>query len=60
MEAKRSMAILLILVGYLSFMLGLNVPIKQETKRLEKETEILVNQIVGNLEEIYLQHKNLK
>ena len=58
MGVKKDMLTLLILVGYLSFMLGLNVAIIQETERLKKETQVLVNQIVDNLEEIYLQQQN--
>lgn len=61
MNIKRSMATLLILVVYLSFMLGLNVTIIQETERLNKETQVIVDQIIDNLEEmeeIYLQRQN--
>lgn len=60
MNIKKGMLTLLILMGYLSFMLGLNVAIVRETERLKKETEILVNQIVDRMEEIYLQQQNNK
>jgi hypothetical protein len=58
MNIKKDMLILLFLVGYISFTVGLNAAIIQETERLEKETEALVNQIVDNLEEIYLTQQN--
>ena len=58
MNIKNGMLTLLFLVGYISFTAGLNTAIIQETERLEKETQVLVDQIVDNLEEIYLQQQN--
>ena len=60
MDIKRKMAVLLILVGYLSFIIGYCNGVKQKIDRLDKETEILVNQIVDRMEEIYLTQINQK
>ena len=61
MNIKKDMLTLLFLVGYISFTAGLNTAFIQETERLKKETQVLVDQIVDNLEEmeeIYLQQQN--
>ena len=58
MDIKKEMASLLLLIGYVSFNWGLCVGMRQEIDRLNKETEILVNQIVDDLEEIYLTQQN--
>ena len=60
MSIKREIAIWMIIIGYISFTCGFCIQLKKETERLEKETEILVNQMVDHLEEIYLQEQNNK
>lgn len=58
MDIKKDMLTLLFLVGYISFTAGLNTAIIQETERLKEETQVFVDQIVDNLDEIYLQQQN--
>ena len=58
MDIKKEMLFWMAIIGYISFTCGFCIQLKKETECLEKETEILVNQIVDNLEEIYLQQQN--